>query len=88
LITLALQLVHKFEHKWKKEKTSPLEIRDKVQEDFVLVCKKCLMKHGGQVVKQVLKPKRILKYIASSEPIIQEISQHSGIGSHLFYFNL
>jgi len=47
LTTLALQLVQKFEHKQKKEKTLPLEICNKVQEGFVLVRKKCLTKHGG-----------------------------------------
>ncbi len=65
-----------------------MEIRDKVQKDFVLVHKKRLTKHGGQVVKQVSKPKRILEHIASLEPIIHEISQHNGIESHLFYLNL
>jgi hypothetical protein len=46
------------------------------------------MKHGGQVIKQVSKPERIFEHLASLKPIIQEKSQHSGIGSHLFYLNL
>jgi hypothetical protein len=86
--TLTLQLVQKYEHKHKKEKISPLEIHDEVQKDFVLVYKEHLMKHGGQVVKQVSKPKRIFECTILPKPIIQETSQHSGIGSHLFYLNL
>jgi hypothetical protein len=66
--TLVLQLVHKFEHKHKKEKTH-LDIHNEVQEDFIVVCKKRLMKRGGQVVKQVSKLKRILKHIILPEPI-------------------
>ncbi len=58
LTTLALQLVQTFEHKRKKEKTPPLEIHNKVEEDFVVVHKKRLTKHGGQVVKQVSKSKQ------------------------------
>ncbi len=46
------------------------------------------MKHGGQVVKQVLKQERIFEHLASPKPITWEKSQHSGIGSHLFYLNL
>jgi hypothetical protein len=57
LTTLALQLVQTFEHKCKKERTLPLEIHNKVQEDFFVVHKKRLTKHGSQVVKQVSKPK-------------------------------
>jgi hypothetical protein len=45
------------EHKHKKEKTLPLEVHDKVQEDFVVVREKHFTKHGGQAIKQVLKPK-------------------------------
>jgi hypothetical protein len=55
LITLALQLVQMSKHNHKKDKTPPLEIRDKVPKEFIVVLKKCLTKHGGQVVKQVLK---------------------------------
>jgi hypothetical protein len=55
-ITLTLKLVQTYKHKRKKEKTSPLEICNKVQKDFIVVCKKCLTKHGGQTIKQVLKP--------------------------------
>jgi hypothetical protein len=76
------------EHKHKKEKTLPLEIHDEVQEEFIVVRKKRLMKHGGQTIKQVSKLERILKCPALLEPIIVEKSQHSGIGSHLFYLNL
>ncbi len=65
-----------------------MEIHDKVQEDFIVVHKKHFTKHGGQVVKQVLKLERILKCIVSPEPIIREKSQHIGIRSHLFYLNL
>jgi hypothetical protein len=65
-----------------------LEIHDEVQKDFILVRKKRFTKHGGQAIKQVLKPKMILKRIASLEPIIWEKLQHSGIESHLFYLNL
>ncbi len=66
----------------------PLEIHNKVQDDFVLVCKNCLVKHGGQAIKHVLKLKRIHERTALSEPIIQEKPQHNGIGSHLFYLNM
>jgi hypothetical protein len=51
---------------------------------FVVVCKKCFMKHEGQVVKQVSKPKRIFERLALSKPITQKKSQHYGIGSHLY----
>ncbi len=64
--TLGFQLIQKYEHEHKKEKTPPLEIHDKVQEDFIVVYKKCLTKHGGQVVKQVSKPKKILERNISS----------------------
>jgi hypothetical protein len=37
-------------------KTLPLDICNEVQEDFVLVHKKCLLKQGGQAIKQVSKP--------------------------------
>jgi hypothetical protein len=69
--TLALQLVQKSEHKHKKEKTPPLEIHNEFQEDFIVVCKKHLTKHGGQVVKQVSKPERILERIILPKPIIR-----------------
>ncbi len=46
------------------------------------------MKHGGQIVKQVLKQERIFEHLVSPKPITWEKSQHSGIGSHLFYLNL
>jgi len=55
LTTLVLQLVQMFKHKLKKEETPPLEICNKVQEEFVVACKKCLTKHGSQTIKQVLK---------------------------------
>jgi len=67
--TLGFQPVQKYEHKRKKEKTPPLEIRDKVQEDFIVVCNKCLTKHGGQVVKQVSKLEKIFEHIISLELI-------------------
>jgi len=86
--TLALQPVQNSKHKHKKEKTMPLDIHKKVQEDFVLVHKKYLMKHGHHVVKQVLKPKKILKHTVSLEPMTREISQHGGIGLQLFYLNM
>jgi hypothetical protein len=35
--TLTLQLIQIFEHKRKKEKTPPLEIRDEVQKEFIIV---------------------------------------------------
>jgi hypothetical protein len=44
LITLVLQPIQMFEHNHKKEKTSPLEIRDKVQKEFVVICKKMFQK--------------------------------------------
>jgi len=47
LTTLVLHLVQTFEQKHKKEKTSPLEIHDEVEKEFVVVHKKRLMKHGG-----------------------------------------
>ncbi len=55
-----------------------MEIHDEVQEDFVLVRRRRLTKHGGQVVKQVSKPERIFKRTFSLEPIIREILQHNG----------
>jgi hypothetical protein len=55
LTTLVLQLVQMSKHKLKKEKTPPLEICDKVQEEFVVAYKKCFKKHGNQTIKQVLK---------------------------------
>ncbi len=64
--TLVLQPVNKFKHKHKHEKTLPLEIRDKVQEDFVFVHKKCLTKHGGQAIKQVSKLERIFKLVTQN----------------------
>jgi hypothetical protein len=67
-----------FKHNHKKEKTPPLDICDKVQKEFVVVRKKCFTKHEGQVVKQVLKPKRILECHVTLEPITREKSQHSG----------
>jgi len=36
-----------YEHKHKMDKTTPLEICDKVQKEFVVVPKKRLKKHGG-----------------------------------------
>ncbi len=75
-------------HKLKKEKTFPLEIHDEVQEEFIVVRKKCLMKHGGQAIKQVSKLERILECPTLLKPITAEKSQHNGIGSHLFYLNL
>ncbi len=86
--TLTLQLVQTFEHTHKKDKTPPLEICNEVQEEFVVVHKKRLTKHGGQAIKLVLKPERIFKCHALPKPIIQEKPQHSGIGSHLFYLNM
>jgi hypothetical protein len=50
-ITLTLQLVHTSKHKCKKGKTPPLEIHDKVQKEFAIVCKKCFMKHESQTIK-------------------------------------
>jgi hypothetical protein len=73
-ITLALKLVQTYKHKCKKEKTSPLEICNEVQKDFVVVRKKCLTKHGGQTVKQILKPERILECLVSSKLITWEKS--------------
>jgi hypothetical protein len=73
-ITLALKPVQTYKHKHKKEKTSPLEICNKVQKTFVVVRKKCLTKHGGQIIKQVLKPERILKHLNLSKPITHEKS--------------
>ncbi len=85
--TLALQPTQKFEHKRKKENTPPLEIRDKVQEDFV-VHKKHFTKHGNQVVKEVLKQEKIFEHTISSEPIIHKKLQHSAIESYLLYLNV
>jgi hypothetical protein len=69
LTTLALQLIQTSKHNHKKDKTPPLDIRDKIQKEFIVVLKKCLRKHGGQIVKQVLKLKRILERPTSLEPI-------------------
>jgi len=66
----------------------PLEISDGVQENFVVVCKKCFMKHGGQPIKQISKLEKIFGHPTQPKPITQKKSQHSGIGSHLFYLNL
>ncbi len=84
----ALQLivfrpVQKYEHKRKKEKTPPLEIRDKVQKDFIVVCKKCLTKHGGQVVKQVSKLEKIFERIISLE-IITKTNHNMVVLDHTF----
>jgi hypothetical protein len=65
-----------------------LEICNEVQKEFIVVCKKRLTKHGGQAIKQVSKPKKVLERPTSLEPITWEKSQHNGIGSHLFYLNL
>jgi hypothetical protein len=65
-----------------------LEICDEVQKEFIVVCKKCPTKHGGQAIKQVSKPKKVLKHLTSLELITWKKSQHNGIGSHLFYLNL
>jgi len=86
--TLTLQSIQMSEHKHKKEKTLPLEICDKLEKDFIVIHKKYFTKHGGQVIKQVSKPKRIFERPALSKPITLDKSQHSGIGSHLFYLNL
>jgi hypothetical protein len=86
--TLILQLVQKFEHKHKKEKTPTLEIHNEVLKDFIAVHNKHFTKHGGQVIKQVSKLERIFECTISLECIIQEKSQHIGIGSHFFYLNL
>jgi len=48
LSTLILKGIQVFEHKWKKEKTPPLEICNKALKEFVVVCKKWLTIHGGQ----------------------------------------
>ncbi len=68
-ITLALQPIQMYEHKRKKEKTSPLEIRDKIEQDFVIVHKKYFTKHGGQLIKQVLNQRGF-----SSAPLCQNLS--------------
>ncbi len=66
----------------------PLKILNEVKDEFIVVHKKQLTKHGGQVVKQVSKLERIFERHASLKPITWEKSQHNGIGSHLFYLNL
>ncbi len=55
---LTLQPVQAFEHKHKKEKTPPLDICEEVQNEFIVVHKKCLTKHGSQIVKQISKQKK------------------------------
>jgi hypothetical protein len=87
-ITLALQAIQTFEHKRKKEKALPLEIRDEISKEFVVVYKKCFMKYGSQLVKQVFETRNFFQVPALSKPIIWEKSQHNGIGSHLIYLNL
>jgi hypothetical protein len=72
LIRLALQLVQKFEHKRKKEKNLPLDIHNEFQEDFVLVHKIHLVKHGGQAIKQVSKLEMIFEHTTSPKPITQK----------------
>jgi len=71
-IALVLKPVQMYKHKRNKEKIASLEIRNEVQKDFVVVHKKCLTKHGGQTIKQVLKPKRILECLNLSKPITRE----------------
>jgi len=44
LITLVLRPIQTYGHNRKKEETLPLEIHNEVQEDFITVCKKHLMK--------------------------------------------
>jgi len=46
------------------------------------------MKHGGQPIKQISKLENIFGHPTQPKPITQKKSQHSGIGSHLFYLNL
>jgi len=58
-----------YEHKCKKEKTLPLKICDKAQEDFVVVCKQRLTKQGSQIIKQISKLERIFKCPDSPKPI-------------------
>ncbi len=60
----------------------------KLKRILLLSIKKCFTKHGGQVIKQVSKLERIFEHLALSKPITLDKSQHSGIGSHLFYLNL
>ncbi len=63
-----------------------MEICDEIQKKFVVVYKKHLTKHGGQVVKQVSKLKKILEHLTLLKPMTQEKSQHNA--SHLFYLNM
>jgi hypothetical protein len=48
LTTLDLQPVQTSKYKLKKEKTLPLEICDEVQKEFVVSCKKYLVKHEAK----------------------------------------
>jgi hypothetical protein len=74
-----------YEHKWKKEKTPPLEICNKVPKELVVVHKKWLTRH---VVKQVPKIDRIQEHPTSLELIPWENLQHNGIASHIVYVHI
>jgi hypothetical protein len=84
LITLTLQLVHMSKHKCKKEKTPPLEICDKIQKEFIVVHKKCLTKHEGQIIKQVSKLKRIFEHLTLPN-LSLERNHNTMVLDHTFY---
>jgi hypothetical protein len=72
----------------RRKKPQPWKFTTKLKRSSLSSIKKHLMKHGGQVIKQVLKPERIFERLVLLKPITQEKSQHNGIGSHLFYLNM
>jgi len=72
----------------RRRKPCPWRFVMKFKKKLLLFEKKCFMKHGGQLIKQVSKLEKIFERPISPKPITQKKSQHIGIGSHLFYLNL
>jgi hypothetical protein len=60
--TLILKGVQMSKHKWKKEKTPPLETCNEILKEFMVVHKKQLTRYGGQLVKQVPKIDKIQEH--------------------------
>jgi len=70
------------------EKTPPLEIHNKVQEEFVVVLKKRPQKTWRPSSQTSFETREDSQAFCFVKIINQEKSQHNGIGSHLFYLNL
>jgi hypothetical protein len=60
--TLALKGVQTSKHKRNKDKTLPLEIRNEGFKELLVFHKKQFMRHGSQLVKQILKTDMILEH--------------------------